>query len=47
MQKAARRNGQSLQLLESGQQSADHPVHPAIAETAYLKTFFLRALPGF
>jgi 23S rRNA (cytosine1962-C5)-methyltransferase len=47
VQKAARRNGQSLQLLESGQQSADHPVYPAIAETAYLKTFFLRALPGF
>lgn len=46
-QKAARRNGQALQLLEAGQQSADHPVHPAIAETAYLKTFFLRALPEF
>jgi len=47
VQKAARRNGQTLQLLESGQQSADHPVQPAIAESAYLKTFFLRALPGF
>ncbi len=47
VQKAARRNSQRLQLLESGQQSADHPVHPAIAETAYLKTFFLRALPEF
>jgi 23S rRNA (cytosine1962-C5)-methyltransferase len=30
-----------------GGQGPDHPVHPAIPETAYLKTFFLRALPGF
>jgi 23S rRNA (cytosine1962-C5)-methyltransferase len=45
VQKAARRNGQLLQWLESGQQSADHPLHPAIAETAYLKTLYLRALP--
>jgi 23S rRNA (cytosine1962-C5)-methyltransferase len=46
VQQAARRNGRSLQLLETGQQGADHPVHPAIAETAYLKTFFLRVLNG-
>lgn len=47
VQKVARRDGVSLQLLETGQQSADHPVHPAIAETAYLKSFFFRALPEF
>lgn len=44
VQQAARRAGRTLQLLETGQQGPDHPVHPAIAETAYLKTFFLRAL---
>lgn len=40
--KAARRNEQTLQWLESGLQGLDHHVHPAIAETAYLKTLYLR-----
>jgi len=35
------RERSSLQLLQYGQQGADHPVHPAIPETAYLKTLFL------
>ncbi len=47
VQQAARRAGRSLQLLETGQQGPDHPVHPAIPETAYLKTLFLRVLPDF
>ncbi len=47
VQLAARRAGRSVQLLETGQQGPDHPVHPAIAETAYLKTCFLRVLPDF
>jgi len=46
IQQAARRSGRRLQLLETGQQGPDHPVHPAIPETAYLKAFFLRALPA-
>jgi 23S rRNA (cytosine1962-C5)-methyltransferase len=46
VQAAARRTGQELQLLLTGAQGLDHPVHPAIAETAYLKTFFLRTLPA-
>lgn len=46
VQQAGRRAGRFLQLLEVGQQGPDHPVHPAIPETAYLKTLFLRALPG-
>ncbi|WP_295402545.1 class I SAM-dependent rRNA methyltransferase [uncultured Thiocystis sp.] len=47
VQLAARRAGRNLQLLEVGQQGPDHPVHPAISETAYLKTCFLRVLPEF
>lgn len=42
---AGQRADRRLQLLEIGQQGPDHPVHPAIAETAYLKTLFVRALP--
>ena len=44
-QRAARQTGRSLQLLETGGQGPDHPIHPAIPETAYLKTFFFRVLP--
>jgi 23S rRNA (cytosine1962-C5)-methyltransferase len=40
--KAAQGAGKSVQILESGGQAADHPVHPAIAETRYLKAFFCR-----
>jgi 23S rRNA (cytosine1962-C5)-methyltransferase len=47
VQQAARRAGRTLQLLETGQQGPDHPVHPAIPETAYLKTLFFRVLPEF
>ncbi len=36
----------SLQLLEEGHQGPDHPVHPAIPETAYLKAFIARVLPS-
>jgi len=43
----ARHIDRSLQLLETGGQGPDHPVHPAIPETAYLKTFYLRVLPTF
>jgi 23S rRNA (cytosine1962-C5)-methyltransferase len=42
IQAAARHAGRFVQILESGGQSADHPVHPAIAETRYLKAFFCR-----
>ena len=42
IQAAARQSGRFVQILETGGQSADHPVHPAIAETRYLKTFFCR-----
>jgi 23S rRNA (cytosine1962-C5)-methyltransferase len=34
-----------VQILEQGTQGPDHPIHPAIPETDYLKAIFLRVLP--
>lgn len=45
VQQAGRHADRHLQLVQVGQQSPDHPVHPAIVETAYLKAFYLRVLP--
>lgn len=42
--KASRQAHRSLQILEQGGQGPDHPVHPAIPETAYLKAIFCRVL---
>jgi 23S rRNA (cytosine1962-C5)-methyltransferase len=42
IQSAARHTGRFVQILEAGGQSPDHPVHPAIPETRYLKAFFCR-----
>lgn len=39
---AARHLGRELQILEQGHQGPDHPVHAAIPETAYLKSFIAR-----
>jgi 23S rRNA (cytosine1962-C5)-methyltransferase len=35
-----------IQIVEEGHQGPDHPMHPAIPETAYLKVFFTRVLPN-
>ncbi|MDE2149095.1 MAG: class I SAM-dependent rRNA methyltransferase [Gammaproteobacteria bacterium] len=43
--RAARGAGRRLQILEIGGQGPDHPVHPAIPETRYLKAFFCRSMP--
>ncbi len=40
LQQAAVRAGCRLQIVDQGGQGPDHPVHPAIAETEYLKTVF-------
>jgi 23S rRNA (cytosine1962-C5)-methyltransferase len=40
--KAARGADKHLQVLEMGGQAPDHPVHPAIPETRYLKAYFCR-----
>jgi 23S rRNA (cytosine1962-C5)-methyltransferase len=42
IQGAARHTSRFVQILELGGQSPDHPVHPAIPETRYLKAFFCR-----
>ncbi|MDX1823995.1 MAG: class I SAM-dependent rRNA methyltransferase [Thiohalomonadales bacterium] len=42
MRKAAAISGQSLQIMEQGHQGPDHPVHPAMRETDYLKAYFAR-----
>ncbi len=47
VQQAARHSDRQLQLLQYGQQGPDHPIHPAIVETAYLKAYYLRVLPTF
>lgn len=44
--KSSRHIDRFLQLIEEGHQAPDHPVHPAIPETAYLKSFFARLLPA-
>ena len=42
IQSAGRHSSRFVQVLASGGQSPDHPVHPAIPETRYLKAFFCR-----
>jgi 23S rRNA (cytosine1962-C5)-methyltransferase len=42
VQAAGRHCGRFVQVLELGGQSPDHPVHPAIPETRYLKALFCR-----
>jgi 23S rRNA (cytosine1962-C5)-methyltransferase len=40
IQRGARHLDRFAQVVEVGGQSPDHPIHPAIAETRYLKAFF-------
>lgn len=44
IQSAARHLGREAQVLEQGMQAPDHPVHPAIPETSYLKAFYVRVV---
>src|SRR6185437_9325961 len=46
VQKGARHLDRNVQVLQSLQQAPDHPVHPAIPETDYLKGFVCRVLPA-
>lgn len=42
VQSAARHIDRNVQLFEQGHQGPDHPIHPAIPETEYIKTLFFR-----
>lgn len=44
LMKTARHVDRDLQLIAEGHQASDHPVHPAIPETAYLKAMFCRVM---
>lgn len=46
VQRAARHQGRFAQLVAVGGQSPDHPVHPAIDETRYLRAFLFRVTAG-
>ncbi len=46
LQRAARHLDRHLSILEQGFQGPDHPIHPAIPETEYLKAFYCRVLPA-
>lgn len=46
VQQAARHLDRQVQVLEQLQQGPDHPVHPAIPETDYLKGYLCRVLPA-
>lgn len=43
---SARHLDRNIQILERGGQGPDHPVHPAIAETRYIKSLTCRILPS-
>ena len=42
LQAAASNAGRELRIIAQGGQSPDHPVHPAMPETRYLKALFAR-----
>ena len=44
VQRAARHLGRFAQLIGVGAQAPDHPVHPAIDETRYLRAFLFRVV---
>lgn len=46
VQHGVRHLDRQAQVLHQLQQGADHPIHPAISETDYLKGFVLRVLPA-
>lgn len=44
IQRAARHLNRFAQIVEFGGQAPDHPIHPAIPETKYLKSVFVRVV---
>ncbi len=47
VQAGARQVDRTVQLLEQGHQALDHPIHPAIAETEYIKCLFARSIKSW
>lgn len=47
IRQTSRHVDRQVQILETGHQGPDHPIHPSIAETRYLKAFFCRVTPTF
>lgn len=45
IQSAARHVSRFVQVIAIGGQAPDHPIHPAIPETRYLKAYFCRVTP--
>lgn len=45
IQGAARHLDRFAQIIEQGHQGPDHPIHPALPETAYIKSFLSRVTP--
>ncbi len=44
IQRAARHLNKHAQIIEVGGQAPDHPIHPGIEETRYLKSFLVRVV---
>lgn len=44
IQRAARHLNKHVQIIEVGGQAPDHPIHPGIEETRYLKSFIARVV---
>ena len=47
VQASARQVDRTVQIVEQGHQALDHPIHPAIAETEYIKCLFARSLKSW
>jgi 23S rRNA (cytosine1962-C5)-methyltransferase len=43
---SARHIDRAVQIIHHGHQGGDHPIHPSIPETEYLKAVFARVLPS-
>lgn len=44
LRRCARKLNRSIQIIEQGHQAPDHPIHPAIPETEYLKLIVARII---
>ncbi|BBP46782.1 SAM-dependent methyltransferase [Thiosulfatimonas sediminis] len=47
VQSAGRHIDRQVQLFDQGHQAPDHPVHPAIPESEYIKTLFFKVGPSW